>query len=583
MRADVPPRQQRSPRSERDDFVFPDSLMLETVAVFLAPLIVAAIAIRFEEKAALIRAARFADTVLASRWLPLVCGLISALILAWEWSGAHFIPDVADESAYVLQAEIFAKGAWTQAARPLPEFFEQIHVFVTPFVASKYFPGHSLLLVPGMLVGLRPLVPLLLIFGSGLLVFALSRRLTNGWMALLVWAIWTTARANLRYLPSYFSETTTVFLWLLGWWALYDWYLRPRRRTLILLAVCIAWTLITRPLTGLAFALPTIAVAVGSARRHGVLREIWYAVLVGAAVVCIVPVWSKFTTGKWSETPQSLYTKTYMPWDVIGFGLDSTPPLRALPANQARELERFMEFHEIHTLDNLPYYAKLRLAGLRDDVFTTWRAGLAGFFVLGLFALSPVFAIGAGTALLLFVAYLSYAHPASWTLYYLEAMPMIAMITVLGFVLAMTWMGRNIERSKKSMESLAAWKAERSGIGSLVAIVLVIALVVGSLPVARSERELHRRKASLRLGIWDLMAQLPTPRNLLFIRDERKTERAMTTNDADPAHARTWLVNDLGSENARLQKLVPDRTVYLIDLGAKTLFELPPVPDSASR
>ncbi|MEO8579977.1 MAG: hypothetical protein ABI469_07000, partial [Gemmatimonadales bacterium] len=336
--------------------------MLELAGVFLAPLIVAAVAIRYEKDPMVLRAAGFADAVLTSRWLPAACGLISALIMAWVWSGSHFIPNVADESAYVLQAEIFAKGAWAQAARPLPEFFEQMHVFVTPFLAAKYFPGQSLMLAPGALVGFLPIVPLLLIFGSGLLIVALGRRVTNGWMALLAWAIWTTARANLRFLPSYFSETTTVFLWLLGWWALYDWYLRPRRGTLLLLSACVAWALITRPLTGLVFALPAVGVAVWSARRRGLMTEIGYAVLLGAAVLLIVPVWNKFTTGRWTQTPQSLYTKTYIPWDVIGFGVDSTPPLRAMPANQAPEIQAFMGFHEAHTTGHVPYYIKARLS-----------------------------------------------------------------------------------------------------------------------------------------------------------------------------------------------------------------------------
>jgi hypothetical protein len=566
-----------------DDFISPDGLMLELVAVFLTPFIVAAVAIRYEGHATVIRASRFADAVLASRWLPPVCGLISALLMAWVWSGSHFIANIADESAYVLQAEIFARGAWSLAARPLPEFFEQMHVFVTPFVASKYFPGQSLLLVPGILVGFHPLVPLLLIFGSGFLIVVLSRRITNGWAALLVWAVWTTARANLRFLPSYLSETTTVFLWLLGWWALYDWYLRPRRRTLILLSLCIAWALITRPLTGLVFAVPAITVAVWSARRRSRLADIGYALLVGGAVICIVPVWSRFTTGQWSRTPQSLYTRTYMPWDVIGFGLDSTPPLRTMPANQTREIEGFMALHQSHTVGSLPRDAMVRLVGLHADVFTTWRAGLVGYFILGLISLSPVVAIGGITALLLFVAYLPYAHPGFWTIYYLEALPVVAMITVLGFMLAMTWMRRNMERGGESPESASGRHGEREGAGSLVGIVLAIALLAGSLPVVRSERAIHTRSGALRLGLWDVMARLPTPNNLLFVRDERKAPRTMVTNDADPAHARTWLVNDLGSENVRLQALVPDRAAYLIDVNAKTLLALPPVQDGRAR
>lgn len=546
--------------------------MVETVAVFLIPLIVAAVAIRYEQHQTVVRVSEFADAMLASRWLPAVCGLISAGLMAWVWSGSHFIPNIADESAYLLQAEIFAQGKWALAARPLPEFFEQMHVFVTPFLASKYFPGHSLLLVPGILVGFRPLIPLLLIFGSGLLIVALSRRLANGWVALLVWAIWITSRSNLRFLPSYFSEVTTVFLWLLGWWALYDWYVRPRRSTLILLSVCIAWALITRPLTGLVFAVPAITVVVWSAWKRGLLAEIRYALLVGGAVICIVPLWSKFTTGRWTQTPQSLYTRTYIPWDAMGFGLDTTRPLSALPATQMPEMQGFMALHERHTAESLPYDAVLRLVALQRDVFARWRIGLVGFFVLGLIALSPAVAVGGITALLLYVAYLSYAHPSSWTIYYMEALPVVAMITVLGFALAMNWMRRKMRHGE------GAGRAE-----SLVAIVLAIVLFAGSLPIIRTERGRRDTSAAPRLALWDVVARLPTPRNLLFILDERIAPHTMVTNDADLAHARTWLVHDLGSENVRLQELEPDRTAYVIDLNAGTLIQLAPVETHATR
>jgi hypothetical protein len=546
--------------------------MFQAVVVFLIPLVVAAIAIRYEQHPTIVRLSGFADMMLASRWLPAVCGLISVLLMAWVWGGSHFIPNIADESAYLLQAEIFAHGKWSLTARPLPEFFEQMHVFATPFLASKYFPGQSLLLVPGILVDFPPLVPLVLIFGSGLLIVALSRRLTNGWVAFLVWAIWLTSRSNLRFLPSYFSEVATVFLWLLGWWALYDWYVRPRRRTLILVSICIAWALITRPLTGLVFAVPAIAVVVWLARKRGLLGEIQYALLVGGAVLCIIPLWSKSTTGQWTRTPQALYTRTYMPWDAMGFGVDTTPPLAALPESQVPEMKGFMALHERHTAGSLPYDVALRLVAMQRDVFARWRMGLIGFFVLGLFALSPAVAVGGITALLLFVAYLSYAHPSSWTIYYMEALPVVGMITVLGFVLAMTWIGRKTERGG------AAGRA-----ASLVGIVLAIVLLTASLPIVRTERGRRDSSAAPRLALWDVAARLPTPRNLLFIRDERNAPHTMVTNDAEFTYARTWLVHDLGSENVRLQELESDRTAYAIDVSKGTLLQLAPIQARAPR
>ena len=553
--------------------------MRDLAVVFLIPLLVAAIAIRYESDTAIARSSAVVQRLLDGKWTPLVCGAISALAMAWIWSGSHFIANIADESAYVLQAQIFSKGAWTLPARGLPEFFEQMHVFVTPFVAAKYFPGQSVLLVPGVVAGFPALVPLLIIFGSGALVFALSRRLTNGWVALLVWAVWTTARANLRFLPSYLSETTTVFLWLLGWWCLYSWHQRPRRRMLVLLAVCIAWGLITRPLTGLVFAIPAVAVTVWSARRRGLMREIAYAVLVGAVVLAIVPLWSRFTTGRWTETPQALYTRTYIPWDVIGFGLDTTPPLRSMPANQASEINRFKDLHRDHTVSSIPSDAMARLSGLRADVFTRWRAGLIVFFALGLFSLTPVLAIGAITSLMLFVGYLFYAHPSFWTVYYIEALPVVAMITVLGFVRATQWLAKNIDTGPPSFDPKPALGMRAAG--APVSVALAIALLVASMPTMRSERELRNRSAAPRLWLWDIMSRLPTPHNLLFVRDDtRNAPRTLVTNEVDQTTVRTLLAHDLGDENIRLGLAMADRNAYVIDAGKRTLIALPPVRES---
>ena len=158
------------------------------------------------------------------------------------------------------------------------------------------------------------------------------------------------------------------------------------------------------------------------------------------------------------------------------------------------------------------------------------------------------------------------------------------MLTVLGLALAMMWIRRNMQRGIASFESAAVGrKVELTPAGSLVGVILATLLIVASLPLVRSERELRARSAATRVFLWDVMDKLPTPRNLLFVRDERRGPRNMVTNIADPAHARTLLAHDLGNEDVRLGKLMRDRTAYLIDLGAKTLIMLPPLPDSAAR
>src|SRR5260370_11675979 len=113
---------------------------------------------------------------LATRRAAVVCGVVTALLTWWVWGSLDQVAVFHDEAAYLLQAKIFASGRWAAPARPLPEFFEQFHVLVTPVFASKYWPGHSLLMVPGVWLGLPGLVPVLLSGLTGALCFGLARR-----------------------------------------------------------------------------------------------------------------------------------------------------------------------------------------------------------------------------------------------------------------------------------------------------------------------------------------------------------------------------------------------------------------------
>src|SRR5262249_31607695 len=183
---------------------------------------------------------------LMGRLFPWIAGAVTAAVIAWVWSATRWQPVFHDESAYLLQAGIFAGGHWSDPPPPIPEFFEQMHVLATPVRAAKYFPGHSLLLAPGVAATVPIAVPLLLAFGSGALLVILVRRLANGWVALLSWLVWLGAPGGLRFRPTFLSEVTTDFLWLAGWWALQRWWDSGRPRLLLLLALTIGWAAITR-------------------------------------------------------------------------------------------------------------------------------------------------------------------------------------------------------------------------------------------------------------------------------------------------------------------------------------------------
>ena len=134
------------------------------------------------------------EHVLLARWTPFAIGVASSLVMLYAWGSLQQMPLRQDERAYVLQAELFAAGRWTDPPPPILQFFEQPHVLVTPALASEYPPGNSLILTPGVWLHAPGLIPVLLLGLSGGLVFGLTRRVVRGglgpWVAVLAWIGW---------------------------------------------------------------------------------------------------------------------------------------------------------------------------------------------------------------------------------------------------------------------------------------------------------------------------------------------------------------------------------------------------------
>ena len=363
---------------------------------------------------------------LDSRALPLLCGLVAALVTWYVWGSLDAVAPIHDEASYLLQARLFAAFRAAAQAPPIPEFFEQFHVLVHPVFASKYPPGHAAALVPGVWLGLPGLMPVVMTGVTGALVFALARRVTNGWVALLTFVLWLLSWGTLRFRPTYLSEVTTGMLWLAAWWALLEWRASGRRGWLLAVAACIGWGAIARPVTMLAFAIPVAVVVLVVVARERRWRDLALAMAVGTAFVALLPLWNARTTGDWKTMSWSLYGKQYVPWDRVGFGWDSTPPLRE-PADRARFAEDYRAVQTQHAPAILPRVLVERMRVVYRSVLPGWRMWLTPFAVVGLLALAMggvgrrAGQVALATAVLLFLAYLPYAHVAGWSVYYVEA------------------------------------------------------------------------------------------------------------------------------------------------------------------
>jgi hypothetical protein len=496
---------------------------------------------------------------------PVVCGVISAVIAWWVWGSLNQIPVYHDETAYLLQAKLFASGRWAAPGPPLPEFFEQYHVLVTPVFAAKYWPGHALLMVPGVWLGLAGLVPVLLSGLTGALCFALARRVAGPWVAAGAWFFWTTAPRDVFFRASYFSEVTTGALWLVGWWALLDWYETGRRGALLTVAACVGWSAITRPLTALAFAIPVAIVVLRRTATRRDWRNLGLAAALGSVILGLIPLWNVGTTGDWRLTPYALYARQYFNFGMPGsFGLDTTAataPERSLPPDMQRFDAEQRDMVRSHTVAALPYDLVQRLRQTGDDMWHGWRVVFLPCAVVGLFVLSGAGIYAVASAGLLIGVHLVFAHPPFWSLYYYELQPVLAFLTALGGAVAAVWVAKWVDTAR------LRWAA--------AVFVCGAACVLAVRDLVALDRALARRREYGR-GFSTLVQRIPERKAIVFVRyaPDHYIHRSLIANEPDWERAHAWIAYDRGPDNARLVAVAPDRTPYIFDEATGTLSRL---------
>jgi hypothetical protein len=481
------------------------------------------------------------------RYGPFAAALLSVAVVWYAWGAISPIPAVHDESSYLLQARIFAQGKWTAPSPPIAEFFEQPHVLVKPAVASKYPPGHALLLTPGARLGFPALVPLLLTAATAALLFALLARLTTPWTAALGVGVWLTTPLVLRFQPSYFSEVTTGTLVLFAWLALLRWRESRAPAWLPLLALAVGWGAITRPLTMLAFAIPIGVVVVRDVVRTRSWRSFGVAVLVGVGCLSVLPLWSARTTGSWRLSPLELYRRQYLPYDRMGFTVDTTPPTEKLSPVMQRTYEYFLTPHLEQTAARVPLTALDRAGSLAVALFQGWRLPLAALLLLGLWHAPAPLRFAAGSAALLFLAHLPYAYHAPWTVYYLETAPVVAAIVAFGAV-----------------SLFRRWRPGRES--RLAALVLALLVVPGAAEAARWRRD-HQRATAFDRRFASALEQLPARPAMVFMQyaPQFAQHLSVVANHPRLEDVSVWVVHDLGQRNAELRALAPGRASFDFD------------------
>jgi hypothetical protein len=508
---------------------------------------------------------------LGTSWPAVGIGLLSAALYWWIWGSLDAVPVVHDEAGYVLQAEIFARGMWAAPSPPLPHFFEQFHVFVSPVLAPKYPPGHAILLIPGVWLGLPGLMPVILNGLTGALLFSLVRRLSNPWVALLAWFFWLVAPANLFFRVSYFSEVSTGLLMLLAWWYLLDWRESGTTHSLLIVSAAVGWSAITRPLTALAFAIPIIVYVLW----QGVQRQAWKQLVAGAAVgtviLLLLPWQNLRVTGDWSLTPYRHYSEVYFPFDVPGFDTHDSPSLRDLPPDMVQFREEFLPIHEAHTVDAIPTILPDRVKAILLSTWGGWWVALAALAAIGLIGISAEAVFALVSAVLLVVAYLLFAHPAHWVLYYMEAQEIVVMFTALGVGKVIQWILRVQRRGAVITD------AESIARGGVAVCALLLVMIPFKARFISQTRKPFQERAHEMAAFRDQVAGLPS-KSVVYVRyaPTHLFHMSLITNAPDLEKAGAWIVYDRGGENVELLAKADGRLPYIFEEQTGRLHPMDP-------
>jgi hypothetical protein len=496
------------------------------------------------------------ERLLAGPAVPWVLGVVSALTLWWSWGSLNPVEVIHDETAYLLQAAMLAHGHLTGPPRPLPEFFEQFQVFASPVLAAKYPPGFALALVPGIWLGLPGLIPVVLVGISGGLIFALSRRVSRPATGLLTWIVWLGAPGSIPFRELIMSETLTTALWLAGWWCLLEWRSQRSAKWLIGAAGVSAWCVITRPLTGAAFAAVALSVVLWNVVRERRTNGLAPAALVAAAVLAILPWQNRAVTGVWTESAWSHYTAVYAPSDHFGFGSDSSPPRRSLPPDFLDYIWYYGEFHKNFTPERTPTLFAERTTQVLHDAWGEALPAAAILAGLGLASAGATAGVAAFTGLLLLLLHLGFAHPPEWSIYYEEVIPILALLSAAGAARVVSLL---IARIRRTPAPAGVTTAANPAVLALSA--LLLCALPFHLAAARQNylllSDYHRKFRSR-------VAALPG-RPLVFVRYARNHifHRSLISNPPDLSTAKAWIVYDMGPQDTRLLAITPGRVPFI--------------------
>ena len=482
-------------------------------------------------------------------------------LITATWQQRDLSARQQDESMYLTQAQILAKGRLWMPQHPHPDFFESFHILVKPVYAPIYFPGTALAYAPSVWLGISPWLWAMIIAGAGVgMTYRVITEMLDG-VAGALSALLLVAAVIYRHLSGMvMSHPLLMLLTLLMAWAYLRWRREQRPAFAFLCGIFAGWAAITRPLDALAYAIP-LFFAVAWEMRHASWRR-WaitaVAVLCGAApLLSLQLIFDHGVTGHWLLTPATLYLQNHWPQTDIGFKGDLTNyhPLSKLPQFQ-QYYDKFVmpSFNEFRKTHPLALIVNVRLPMLLSVALPSFL--LAALLPLALFEIRKPARWGFVLALPFFIG--GYATFMFFRKHYgIAVFPPLYLAMFLG--------AKAVERT---------WPAYRVGWNSLVALAvlgLAIAVLPELNPTVRDQLSPTPILSDLNAAVRKISGQpaLIMVRHVAGKNEQWSQEPVYNVDVAWPDDAPVIRAHDLGERNIELYRYYarqnPQRKVYRFD------------------
>jgi Dolichyl-phosphate-mannose-protein mannosyltransferase len=473
----------------------------------------------------------------------------------------HGQPHILDASAYYFQAKIFASGRL--AATPP----DDLPAFQGPFMISgvgrwfaQYAPGTSAMLALGMIVGapwiVEPLLGTLALWG----VFRLGKLLYNGPTGLLALVLGALSGFYIYLAASYLSHAVALFfaVYCLLFFARFEKY---RRNSDLALAVAFACALfLTRELSGLVIG--GVAAAFVLLINWRTLVAEWRRLLLGVllaglalvATANVYVLYNTLQTGDPLTAPRAIFS----PADRYGFGPGIGFYGQHTLAAGLVVLDQLLTALQT-TLYGWPFFLTLALlpcAYLVRRRITRWDVFFGAMIVLLLALQVGYFYHGI------------YLGPR----YLYESLPFLLLLTARGA----TGLAQGVSRGAR-WASAAAHRPVAKRMATLTGRALVAAVLVAL--IACNALYYLPRQTALRanysgLPNWDpvdvgAIYAFQQP-HALVVTDDRAIYNYILfpLNDPNLLGSTIYAFAATGDDRAALQAEFPDRTLYVLQVGA---------------